>query len=95
MADTATMTSEQYLYWRAKESRWRVHLISQGHHYENHFSVKEYGSRQKARQAALRWRDKQYASIPHRRIKSRERRNRSGIIGVKRACKTNPSGKQY
>jgi len=47
MADTAIMTSEQYLYWRAKESRWRVHLVSRGHHFENHFSVNEYGSRQR------------------------------------------------
>jgi hypothetical protein len=95
MSDVTTMTHERYLFWRPLESRWRVHLVSRGCHYEKHFSVKEHGSRERARQAALHWRDQLYATLPHRRIKMKERRNRSGTIGVRLACKTNPSGQQY
>ena len=89
------MTRERNLYWRANGSRWRVQMRSQGHIYEYHFSVAEYGSKKKARTAAIAWRDALYASLPHRRIKLSEKRNRSGKIGVFLACKTNPSGKQY
>jgi hypothetical protein len=89
------MTEGRCVYWRAKESRWRVHMRSHCSILENHFSVAEYGSKEKAHRAAIAWRDKVYASLPHRRIKLREKRNRSGKIGVFLACKTNPSGQQY
>jgi len=89
------MRAKSCLQWRAKQSRWRVLIISRCRRYENHFSVKRYGSREKARHAALQWRDQVHNNLPRRRVALKHSRNRSGKVGVALQCKTNPSGEKY
>lgn len=45
--------------------------------------------------AAISWRDEMRRKHGPRIVKTRNPRNKSGVIGARRVCKTNPSGKQY
>jgi hypothetical protein len=45
--------------------------------------------------AATAWRDGLCRAIDTRIVKSKNRRNQSGTIGVSLGCKTNPSGGRY
>ncbi len=75
---------------------WFVRIYNESVTYSKLFSDKKLGGRDKAFQAAIEFRDALIKEIgksyPSRRIVRRDRRNKTGVIGVCRTRKRNHSG---
>ncbi len=75
---------------------WFVRVYNESVTYSKLFSDRKIGSMRKAYEAAIHFRDELYEAVgknfPTRRVVRRDRRNKTGVIGVCRTRKRNASG---
>lgn len=79
---------------RHRDRGWRVCILRGEQYWERHFLDRKWGGEKEALQAAVEYRNELLRMLPIRELKHCKR-NRSGILGVSRDFKVNPSGKRY
>lgn len=80
--------------YRHRGRGWRVCVTREGQHWEKHFLDRKWNGEKRWLQAAMEYRNTLLQMIPIKECK-RHKLNRSGILGVSRDYKINPSGKRY
>ncbi|MGH7175080.1 MAG: hypothetical protein ACREGR_01835 [Minisyncoccia bacterium] len=79
------MPAEKYIYRLKQRAAW---LVKQKPFQTKSFSDAKYGGKLKAKQAAIKWRDRRAPNVPHPPMHATNSLNTSGKVGVSKYLST-------